>query len=515
LLATQQSDKSQKRRNLTNSAWGVFDYVAQAISLLLLTPLLLSNLGDGAYGILVIGMTVMGMNGMFSLGLGPATQHFVAKYRQSEEGQEKKRRLKLVVETSLITNVVFGILTGVLVFVLVNTLPSFFTNSSGGMSELILSVVKIASLGLPLVFITTTVDNALQGYERFDLSVPLLVGTRIITTVSQLILLVLGYGLVELISVVVLCKVLQSCIGIVLLKGSVLPELSLLRPEFSYAELRKFFSFGVFAWISSLLAAARSSGEVLALAAILGPTVLTLYVIPSRVLSQTNMLLARAFAFLFPFATKLIQEGRTERVLEVYTSGTRYLCTLSSFAIPTLAVGCGPFLAAWIGQERAELIQPVFQILAVRFAVLPLSILTTNLLMAAHKTHVITIDLALTSLFVLPSSAVLAYYFGVEGAAVAQLFVFVPILFIRYYVEKSLFGVASWSTVALPLVVSVVPLTFFLLLIQFPANYPLLPTLLASLGVGLTCGLLSWFLTAIIAPVEHSKVQLQPRNSLG
>ena len=112
--------------------------------------------------------------------------------------------------------------------------------------------------------------------------------------------------------------------------------------------------------------------------------------------------------------------------------------------------------------------------------------------MAAHKTHVITIVMAINAIVILPASAISAYYFGVEGAAAAQLLVFLPILFNRYYVESNLFGRAGFSTFALPVLLIAIPLVAALWVVRLPVDYPLVSTAVISLMVGTGCAAICW-----------------------
>ncbi|KLU02918.1 Membrane protein involved in the export of O-antigen and teichoic acid [Rhodopirellula islandica] len=487
---------SQNATNRKNSAWGLIDYGAQAASVICLTPLLLRELGDSAFGMLVIATTIMGLNGMLSLGLGPAAQHFVAKYRHSNESKSK---LKLVVETSLIANLIFGIASCTTIILCTEAVSRLYPHPANAPPNELAFIIRLAAFGLPFVFVVNTIDNSLKGFERFELSVPLSAIARIGTAVSQISLVLLGFELAAIVFAAVAFKGIQAILGVIVLKRWALPELSIL-PSFSWDEFRNFVSYGVYIWLNSMVATARSSGEILILASILGPTALTLYAVPSRVLTQVHLMLSSAFAYLFPFATKLIQSGDTQRVHEVYSNATRYLCTLSGLAIPPLAIGCGPLLALWIEADRAEKIQPIFQLLAIRYAVYPLSILTSNLLMASNKTRAMTIIATANTVTILPFSAGLAYFYGAEGAAAAQLLVLAPILFNRFFVEKTLFGSASANTVALPVLLLVVPLTCFLLLVDLPVDYPLIPTAIASTCTGLICGGICWIATSQLIP---------------
>jgi O-antigen/teichoic acid export membrane protein len=362
--------------------------------------------------------------------------------------------------------------------------------------------VQLAGVALPFVFVGNTIDNALRGFERFDLSVPLVALTRLATALVQIVLVLLGFQIVSLVLAAVILQVVRAVIGIIVLRKSVLPELALI-PRFSLEEFKAFVSFGVYVWLNSLIGTARNSGEILILVSILGPALLTLYVVPVRVLSQVHLFLTKAFAYLFPFATKLIQSGKTNEIYSVYSVATRYLCTLSGLAIPTLAVGCGPLLSTWLTPEVAEKMLPVFQLLALRYAVFPLSILTSNLLMAADKTRAMTIIMAVNTVTIVPISALAAWWYGVQGAAAAQLLVFLPILFNRYFVEKTLFGKARLDTVIVPVLIASVPLACLLLTVRIPVGYALLPTILISGACGLLCGAVCWFSSVRFLTSSH------------
>jgi len=394
----------------------------------------------------------------------------------------------------------------VLVVFFANAVPWFFKEPPKGNAEVLISIIKVAGVSLPFVFTVNTINNTLRGFERFDLSVPLVALTKIATAIAQIVMVLLGFQILALVIAAVAFQVLRAFVGIFVLRKYALPELNLI-PSFSFTEFRQFVGYGVFVWLNSMIGTAQKSGEILILAGILGPTVLTLYALPTKLLEQVHLLLSKAFAFLFPFATKLIHEGNTKRVFEIYSSATRYLSTLSALVIPALAIGCGPLLAVWIGAERAEKMTLVFQLLAVRFAVFPLSILTTNLLMAADKTRIITIVMTLNVVTLLPASAILAYYFGVVGAAAAQLLLFGPIFFNRFYVEKNLFGSSSFSTVVLPVVLIVIPLVTCLFLIRLPVDYPIHLTLMVSSAVGVACGAICWYSNGHFYPTRQRSLE--------
>ena len=478
----------QTKRNQVNAAWGVCEYLAQAISLVCLTPLLIKHLGDASFGLLVIAMTIMGLNGLFTLGMGPATLHFVAKYREGK----RHSALPILVETSLLTNVILGLFAGALLFVFSGLVASRYETANAD-TQTLLSIIKLAAIGLPFVFLANSMDSVLRGFEEFNLAVPIRALTRITTAATQIACVLLGYGILTVVGVMVVFQGVQAIAGWQITRTRVLPSLRII-PRFSWQEFKQFLSFGFYVWLSSIINTARHSGELLILAAILGPTVLTLYAIPQKVLSQIHQLLSKALAFMFPYATKLVASENTNELKGLYILGTRGICSLALLAVPPLAVCCAPLLGFWLNEEIAQKITPILQILAIRYAVVPLSILASNLLLAAGKTKVITMIVTINTVVILPLSAIMAYYHGVTGAALAQLVVFGPILFNRFYVEKTLFGKGNFSTIALPVILIAILTTALILAVRIPVDFDLFKALAIGVAIGVISSATSWLM---------------------
>lgn len=479
----------QRRANRSNAAWGAVEYAAQAISLLCLTPLLINHLGQSSFGLLVIATTITGLNGVFSLGMGPATQHFVAKYRETSRTDS----LAVLVETSLCANFCVGSIAGIIVLALSKLVPLYAGEPMSADGKQLLTIVSLSALALPFVFLANTLDNTLRGFEEFNRAVPISAITRILTTITQILLVLSGHSIVAVVASTVVFQVVQSVVAWLVTKLLVLHSLRLV-PRFSWMELKKFFSYGIYVWLTSMIGTLRNSGEMLILASIVGPAMLTIYAVPSRLLTQTHLLLSKVFSYVFPYATKLIVSRETKKVHQLYCSGTRYLCTLSSLAIPPLAICCGPALAFWLDEAVATQVQPILQILSIRFAVFPLSILTSNLLLAAGETRVMTLVIAINTALVLPLTTILAWNYGVRGAACAQLAVFIPIIFNRYYIERKLFGLARFATVAQPVLLITIPLICMLCFINIPIGFSPFLTLLVGIGVASISASICWFL---------------------
>lgn len=450
--STETRRQDQRRRNRINAAWGLVEYGAQVLSLLVLTPLLVSRLGLDAFGILTLVGTVIGLNGLFSLGIGPATLRYIAKYR--ELGDED--RVRAVVGTSLVLSVILGAIGGV-VMVGLSLLEPYLDPSRGEM----LGVLGIVGYFMPLVLLCNVVNDAMRGFERFDGAVIIRASLRLVTAAVQITMVLLGYSLWALVAAQLVVLSGLTVVATCWLHFGMAKSPHVL-PQFSREAFRDFASFGFFTWLSSMVGTIRQSGEMFLVGGILGAEALGVYSIPVRILTQVHTMLSRVFSYQLPFVSKLAASDDESEIRRAYNAGTRALCLIATIVITPLAVCCGPLLKHWLGDETASVVTPVMQILAIRYAVFPLSILNYNFLLASGRAGLMTGVMMFNTAVALPLVALLAYRFGVHGAAYAQWFVLVTIVFNRCLIEKKMLGRIHFATAVVPVLACVAPLASLL-----------------------------------------------------
>lgn len=494
---TDEEKRQQSHRNKINAGWGLIEYTALVITLLVLTPLLIKYLGTEAFGLLVIVNTVLGLNGVFSLGIGPATLRYVAKYREEEDEQKVCQTIQTSAMVSVALGAVFGL--GLLCLgIAAWTRPEWFSESN----RELLSILGVVGFFLPVILTNNVTNHALRGFERFDIAVTVRAGVRIVVSAAQIALVLLGYDLFTLVVAQLFLQAGGTLYTWFVLNWRLTTSRSWF-PHFHRSAFDDFVHFGAYTWISSIVGTIRQSGELFIVAGILGPIALTYYTIPVRVLSQVHTLLARVFAYQFPYISKLSASDDTAEIERAYKAGTRALCVFSSLAITPLAVCCGPLLNAWLGSEVATEVFPIAQILSIRYAVFPLSILNYNFLLATGRAKLMTIVMAINTLLALPLVAVLSYYMGVRGAAYAQWFVLATIIFNRCLIEKELFQRIRVQTAVVPVFACVGPLIALLLTWQIPLSSPLtsLPVpLIVSAAIGAGVAYLACYQRAELAP---------------
>jgi O-antigen/teichoic acid export membrane protein len=450
----------QSRANVKNAAWSSGGHVLNMLAVFLLTPLIIRQLGLELYGIFTIVSTVIGFSSILSLGLGQATLYYVVKFRAEEEHDQ----VNSVIETTVFMYGCMSLPVCLLVFFGADVLVDWVFRVSQVHADAAKSAFRLSAFGFFAFFLNSVADSGLKAYERFDYSTLTTFFTRLSTLLAQVGLLFLGYGLEALVLALVVGTAINGIWKYAILKSKLAIGLSWI-PLFSGKLLRLVLGYGIFSWANSILSALRTQGDILLVGALVGPAMLPFYSVPIKVMSQVFFLLNRTFEFLFPYIGKLHTQGKTKEMSDVYEKATYVLALMSVLAIAPLAVLAYPIMELWLGEESSYMMAFLMQIMSLRFVVYPLSIVNSRFLQGTAKVKQQSIIKALNCLVILSSIGVLGYYYGIVGAALGQMAVFVNLIANRCYVEKALFGSIQLYRVVMPVAAAAVSVMAALLLL--------------------------------------------------
>ncbi|WP_411845358.1 oligosaccharide flippase family protein [Roseibacillus persicicus] len=424
--------------NAKNALISTGGYIITLTSLLITTPLILWKLGKEGMGIIVLTKTLLGLGGMASLGMGQATLKFVSKYRALEQVD----KVHQVIRTTLSFYVILGVLAGSTLFFLGDFLAQSVFKVSDGMTATAAFAFQVGAIGLLAGFCAEALGSALRGFERFDLAVGSDVAVQLVLLVGQLVLLLNGFGVEALILLFVGTRILGFIQRGFLLCQKAAPGLRL-RPELDRECLRETLGFGVFTWLSGMLNNLRTQGPPMLIGVLVSTEAVAIYNIGVRLLTQFTNLLSSAGNYLFPYVSRIYETGNHAEVRSHYHSLTKVLVVLSAAGITPIFVCGTPVVARWIGAETAEEVMTISRILAARFAMLPLGMMNFSFIAATNRVRALVVVQAASCTVIVIATLIGAYYWGLQGAAWAQLSLFLTMIGNRLYIEKSLFGTAS------------------------------------------------------------------------
>lgn len=423
------------RINLKNSIISSAGHVVTVLSLLVTTPLLLMKLGKDGTGIVMLVKTVLGIGGMVSIGMGQATLKFVSKYR----AQKNRAKVSRVINTTLTFYTLIGSALCIGLFAVAGWLVNDAFKIGGANENEAINAFRIAALGLLGAMGCDALGSALRGFERFDLTVATESAVQVVLLIGQVVLLALGFGIVEVILLIAASRVGQAIVLAYLLCSRASPG-HVLAPSLHKETLRESFGFGVYTWLGGVLNRFRTDGPPVILGVLVGTEAVAIYNVAVRVLEQFVRMLSRAGSYLFPYISRTHEQGDYEQVRKHYFQVTKILVILSTAGITPIFVCGSPLLSWWLGSEIATEVMGIARILALRFAVLPLGVLNYSFLVATGKVRALVVVQAIGALVMVASTLIGASFWGLEGAAWAQLSIFATMVGNRLFIEKNLFN---------------------------------------------------------------------------
>lgn len=461
----QLKENPQSRLNARNSAFSVGEYVVNASSLILLTPLFFKYLDAEVFGVYILINTIIGATSIFNMGLGQSTLYFVARARaKGEHG-----RMAEIVETTLSMFLLLSLLAGAVIYFSSGILVTHVFHVQVEHQASAMSAMRLVAFGLPFFYIKVVADSAIRGCERFDYSTMTNLAGRLFVFGLQILLLMRGFGLEAMVLVLLAGNLLSGALKMVLIKRYLIEDLHWF-PRFRLRVFKETFHYGMYTWMTSILGMLRTQGDTLIVGGLLGPEMLAFYEVPKRLLAQVYNVLRQSFSYLFPYISGLKAMGDQRGIEDAYLKSTLAICAASSVLLALLCVFAEPILSLWLGQARMAQVLLITQIMSLRYAVYPLSIVNSFFLRGCGQVRIQTFIMGINCVVILTSVGLLTYFYGLVGAACGQLVVFLNISINRFLVETAVLGRADLLRVVVPICTPVLAIFSSILLLDLSGD---------------------------------------------
>lgn len=333
-------------------------YTVDAIVGVLMLPFNLAHLGAAAYGLWMVTASLTAYFTMLDLGYGGALVRFVAQYRARKDA----RSLNEVLSTLAVVYTSIGAATYALVLLAAYYLDSLLklTPDQVPTSRALLLIVGAQ---VALRFLFGVFGGVIVGFQRYHLNNLTSIATSIAVALANVAVLLLGYGVVELVAVTTAVRV--AALFVYRLNAyRVFPGLRISATLFRLERLREVSGFSVFMLLLDLAHKVNYSTDVLVIGALIGAPAVAFWS-PAQRLGELALKLSNQLSeALFPIVVDCDAAQRAARLRMVFVQGTRLsLATVIPIA-GGLAMLASPLLTAWIGPGFAETAL-ILQIIAV------------------------------------------------------------------------------------------------------------------------------------------------------
>lgn len=387
--------------------------VEAALGLVIL-PFNVAHLGKAAYGLWMLTASVTTYFSILDLGYSGALVKFVAQYRAKRD----MRALNEILSTTFHLFAAFGALTYVVAIVLAVFLGHLFqlTPNQVHVGRWVLLIISLNVAGGTAFSVFGGVIN---GFQRYDVNN--IVGTisSVITAVVNVIVLALGYGLVELVAATTTVRVLTYWVY----RANayhVFPGLSLKTSLFRRDRLREITMFSVYMLLIDWANKLNYSVDAIVIGAFLDTSAVAVWTVGQRLAEVTQRLTNQLNDVLFPTVVDNDTAARIGRLQSIYVQGTRLsLATVIPMG-GALMLTAEHLVHAWVGPEFAGSVA-VLQILSLVVMIRVGNATSGTVLKGAGRHRLVAFTNVVAAIANLTLSILLVKPLGLAGVALGTL----------------------------------------------------------------------------------------------
>lgn len=402
-------------RNVTSNWLG---FAVGAFISLLLTPLVLRELGPARYGIWILTQSIIGYYGILDLGFRAGLSQRLTRSLAVGEFVVASEYLS----SAALAFMGFGAFLASVTTAVAFLAPHVFDVPPEVASETFWCIL-IVGIGSSIQYVFFPYAAILPAAQRFDIANLIGISTRLLTAAGIVLALHLDSGLVGVSAAAFSANVVDYMLRW-RLSRRVVPELRFSRHLATFARLRDIFSFGFWNLLISINYYAFQHVPNIIIASFMRLPAVGQYALATGLSQQISSVLNPIGQVLYPAATALHAQDNRAGLERLYHDGSRMMMLVMVSVVLIAWFWADDFYRLWIGEEY--LTGTPYHSVALILRVLLLSTVTTyvtnvggQMLMGAGKIRIVAIALISGSLLSLLLSLILVPRFGLLGISVA------------------------------------------------------------------------------------------------
>ena len=403
------------------------NYLVTGTELLLgifMLPFNVAYLGPSAYGLWILVASVTVYFSMFDMGYGVAQVRFAAKYRAKGDSSA----LNEIASTMFYMFSGVGLLTFAFATLIALNLEKVFplTASQAEMGQIVfLCISAYVSLGFPF----SVFGGIVNGFQRQYLNGAVALVTAIVVAAVNVIVLLSGYGLAELVAATTAVRIL-SYLAYALNAYRVFPGLRIRLEYFNRERLREVTGFSVFILIIDLANKLNYSTDTIVIGAFMGTSAVAVWAVAQRLIEIVQRITDQLNAVLFPVVVDNSTVQRFDRLQKILVQGTRLSLAMVVPLATVLGLTARPLVMVWVGPAFSASVNVIY-ILSIVVA-LRVGNATSAVILKGSDLHKFlafsNLSMAVGNLIL---SVLLVRVYGLIGVAIGTL---IPIIVVSMFV---------------------------------------------------------------------------------
>ena len=359
-------------------------YLISGVVNFFLSPFIVHHLGNSAYGVWALLVSLTGYFGFLDLGIRGAVTRYVAKFYSEGAHDESSYTISSACGLFL-TLGLFAIFASALFSFL--AIPHFQIPTAYMHAAQV--VVVITGFNIAISLVSGVFGGVLVGLQRFDLTNSIALSGVVLKAIAIVFALKSGYGLVTL-ALIQLGGTLGELAAGLALSHRQYPQAALTLANMRRTYVSLIFSFGFFAFLLQLSNYLIYFTDALVIGAFLPVSMVTFFSIGSNLTIYARDLAGGFSRTMTPLAAQLEVEKGLQGVRAATLRGAR-LCALTMWPIfITFIIRGRTFIGLWMGPSYADLSGHVLWILSLPWLFLaPVAVIASVMLgISKHKSVV-------------------------------------------------------------------------------------------------------------------------------
>ena len=373
------------RRHLANATYGVIDYIAHPLGMLLVAPIVLHKLGASEYGIWMVSTAVISAGGIIASGFSDANIQRIARLR----GRGDAELIIHVLRSTLGINTVLGLTLATAAWFASPFAARHIAIGHVTAVRECLICLRIASVLILVRALESVSVSTQRAFEDYRGTVQIGTAIRIATLGAAALLALAGRTMVSILVATAVFLVCGTCMQFLQLRRfvGVIPMWPTFEPEETKALLR----LGVFSWLQAMGGVIFGQLDRILLGVSLGAIAVAPYSLCVQFAQPITGLTASGLSFFFPFlAGRAAAHSPSELRRPVLKAFLCNLVLVSTGAALLLLVG-DRLIHTWAGAAVAQSAAGILPLIVIGTAMAGLSVTGTYALQALGRFHTVAI----------------------------------------------------------------------------------------------------------------------------
>jgi O-antigen/teichoic acid export membrane protein len=314
---------------------------------LVTTPFVVHRLGDEVFGLYMLALSVVGFGGLLDLGLGTAAVKFVAE--ESTGGDP--RALSRVINSLISSRFPPACLAALVGVVAAPAVCSALLAVPRSLLADAVFMVRVASLTLGVGMVSGSLGALPRAVHRFDITsrISVVFGTGM--TVATVLLLLLGYGIRQIVVAELALALVQVLVYWTLCRR-LFPGWDL-RAGIDLGWVKKAFQFGGLMTLGNVTGIVFIHVNRVLVGRSLGAAAVTYFTVPWNVTSRISQFVYSLAEVVTPVASGLSADGAVARLRSLHGRVMQVVLVLSGTVVVPLLLVAPDFLSVWMGTAFA------------------------------------------------------------------------------------------------------------------------------------------------------------------